>query len=77
MDFFYTIHAEEKIKERKLDKSIIEEVIQNPETLLILKFGRKIAQKKTKGKSLLVIYEEKQSVYIIITAYYTELGRYK
>ncbi len=47
MDFFYTTHAEEKIKGRKLDKSTIERTVQSPETLLISRFGRKMAQRKS------------------------------
>ena len=76
MDFIYTTHAEESILKRKLNRSSIEETLQNPEKVEVSKFGRKIAQKRTRNKLLRVVYEEEPSVYIIITAYYTESGRY-
>lgn len=77
MKFDYTDHAEENIEERKLNKSIIEDVVKYPEKVLESKFGRKIAQKVVSNKLLRVIYEQKDNVYIIVTAYYTKPDRYR
>lgn len=77
MEFVYTAHAEENIAERKLSKTLIEGTVLYPERITVSRLGRRIAQKVIEGKLLRVVYEEKQSVYIIITAYYTYLERYK
>lgn len=76
MDFLYTFHAEEKLLDRKFSKMTIEETVRNPGRLLSSRFGRKIAERIVNGKLLRVIYEKQDSLYIIITAYYTELNRY-
>jgi transcriptional regulator NrdR family protein len=76
MEFDYTDHAEENIKERKLSKKVIEDVVKNPEKVIDSRFRRKIAQKAIAGKLLRVIYEQKDNVYIIVTAYYTKPERY-
>ena len=77
MKFEYTSHAEENIKERRLDKKLIENVVRNPDKVIIGKFGRKIAQRIIDNKLLRVVYEEKDDIYIIITAYYTYPERYE
>ncbi|EQD32521.1 hypothetical protein B2A_13518 [mine drainage metagenome] len=76
MRFEYTHHVEEKIAERRLNKTVIEEVLLNPDKTTNAKFGRKITQRTIGNKVLRIIYEEKQDAYIIITAYYTEVTRY-
>jgi hypothetical protein len=77
MDFIYTAHAEENILKRRLNKSIVEKTIQNPERIEVSRFGRKITQKTMDNKLLRVVYAEEHGIYIIITAYYTELHRYR
>ncbi len=77
MRFEYTVHAEERIRKRKLDKLLIEDIIKNPSTVTILKYGRLIAQRAFKQKLLRVVYEKREGIYIIVTAYYTEYKRYK
>jgi hypothetical protein len=78
MEFIYTTHAEENIDKRRLDKSVIEATIRNPEATEISSLGRRIAQRIISDKLLRVVYEKKeQNVYIVITAYYTEKDRYR
>ncbi|MBI2084643.1 MAG: DUF4258 domain-containing protein [Candidatus Aenigmarchaeota archaeon] len=77
MEFDYTDHAEENIKERKLSKKVIEDVIINPEKVIEGRFDRKIAQKIVGNKLLRVIYEQEDNIYEIVTAYYTKRERYK
>ena len=76
MKFEYTSHAEEKLAERKLEKKLVEDTVAKPEKVIPSAFNRKIAQRKMSGKLLRVVYEEKDGTYIIVTAYYTEVGRY-
>ena len=76
MKFNYTDHAEENIKERKLNKKIIENILKHPNKIAEGRFGRKIAQKIVGEKLLRIIYEENDNVYIIVTAYYTKSERY-
>lgn len=72
----YTAHAERKLRERRLSKSAVETTIRNPQTDMEAIFGRRIAQRTVGRKLLRVVYEKDGSVYIVITAYYTEPGRY-
>jgi|SRR3989338_6720214 len=77
MKIEYTEHAKENMKERKLSRNLIENIIINPEKVIEGSFGRKIAQKIIGNKLLRVIYEQENNVYIIITAYYTKPERYR
>lgn len=76
MKFEYTTHAEERIRKRKIDRSLLEDAVKNPEIILLSKYGRWIAQRTLKGKVLRVVYEKREDIYMIITAYYTESRRY-
>lgn len=76
MQFDYTDHAEENIRERKLSKKVVEDVVINPEKIIEGRFGRKVAQKIVGDNLLRVIYEQKENVYIIVTSYYTKPERY-
>lgn len=76
MKIVYTNHAIENIKERRIKREIIEKTIRSPDEIVIGKKGRKIAHKIINGKLLRVIYEPKEKAYILVTAYYTKLGRY-
>lgn len=77
MEFEYVPHAEESLAERRLPKSLVEDTVRRPDTVLPGRFGRKIAQKQTGNKLLRVVYEERGNVYIVVTAYYTEPERYR
>lgn len=77
MEFIYTAHAEENMVERRLSKTLIESTVLNPEKVAVSRLGRVIAHRVIEGRLLRVVYEEKQSAYIIITAYYTYPERYK
>jgi len=76
MEIAYTNHAEEKIAERKIPKTIIEDALKNPNAVADGTLGRKIAHKLIRDKLLRIVYEQAGREYIIITAYYTEPGRY-
>ncbi len=77
MNIVYTNHAEEKIAERKISKTLIEKFLKNPDTILDSKFGRKIAHKFIRDKLLRIVYTKEDETYIVITVYYTQPERYK
>ncbi len=75
-EFRYTKHSEEKLLERKLSKSMVEDAIKNPHRIDTTRFGRKIANKIIDGKVLRVIYEQYGNLYIVVTVYYIMKDRY-
>lgn len=77
MQFEYTGHAEENIRERNLGKNLIEETMICPDKVIETRFGRKIAQKIIDKKLLRVIYKQEENVYIIVTAYFSKPERYR
>ncbi len=73
--------AEKKIKKRGIDRELIENTIINPDQLVSGYGGRKVAQKKLlinkKEYLLRVVFEKKDRIFIVITAYLTsQIGRY-
>ena len=82
MHIKFESHAENQIKERRLDKKQIEETLLNPDNVLDAKKNRKIAQKVFKigrFKFLLrVIYVIENSDFVVISAYRTtRIEKYK
>lgn len=75
MNFIYTSHAEERMKERRISKESIEKAIRKPDVVSATRFGRKIARKLIRNKLLKIVYEEENDNYTIITAYYTQPER--
>lgn len=76
MNIIYTDYAEDTLKDRKIDKNIIEDAIKNPDEVVEGKNKRKIAHKIIGNKLLRVIYETDKKAYIVITCYYTKPERY-
>ncbi|OFZ57714.1 MAG: hypothetical protein A2W77_05620 [Nitrospinae bacterium RIFCSPLOWO2_12_39_16] len=73
--------AERKIKRRGIRKEWIEETISSPVQLVDGYGGRKVAQKmfiiENKKYLLRVVFEKKDEVYIVVTAYFTsQINRY-
>ena len=67
MDIYYTSHAEEQIRERKIEKVWVEETIKRPD--LTKHIGHKYrVTKKLNGLTLEVVYL-KQKYIKIITIY--------
>jgi len=75
MNIIFESHAENQIKERRLNKNQIEETILNPDQLLTTRKNRKIAQKifKTGRLKFLMraIYVIENSDFVVISAYRT------
>lgn len=76
MNIVYSKHARQNMFERRIPKEYVKDTILNPDKITDSKKGRKIAQKIIGNKSLRVIYLETEKVYIIVTLYYTRIGRY-
>ena len=76
MDIVYTEYAEETIGDRKIGKKEIENSLLNPDEIVQGKKNRKIAHKLFGNKMLRVVFETEGKTYIVITAYYTQPGRY-
>jgi Domain of unknown function (DUF4258) len=76
MGYQYTSHAEESLLRRRIEKARVEDTIEMPESVIDSRFGRKIAQKTFGHKALRVVFEEEHGIYIVVTAYYTEIERY-
>jgi len=76
MKIIYTEHAEEKIAERNLSKTMIEDSLIRPDEILEAPFGRKIAQKLLNDKLLRIVYSIEDNTIIIITVYFAEPKRY-
>jgi len=73
--------AEKKLKRRGISEKWLRETLDSPDQTLDGYGGRKVAQKKyfMKNKEYLlrVIYEEKEELKVIVTAYITsQLSRY-
>ncbi len=73
--------AERKIERRGIRKEWIEETIKSPMQLVDGYGGRKVAQKmfiiEDKKYLLRVVFEKKDEVYIVVTAYFTsQINRY-
>lgn len=76
MRFIYSDHANENMIERRISRDLVEEAVLFPEKLINTIKGRKIAQKIFRNKLLRVVYKETEKVYIIVTVYFTKVGRY-
>lgn len=72
-------HAKKRAEERGISLEWIREVLENPEGLANVKFGRKIAYKKIEEKYVVVIFEERKDEILVITTLKVDrerLGRY-
>jgi len=68
MEFFYTYHAQEQIKERKILRIWVEESIKTPDETK--RYRNKVyVVKKLNGKTLKVIYTKEKYIKII-TAFF-------
>jgi len=76
MEIRLSKHARENITERKISFGIVKDVLLEPDKVEISKKGRKIAQKAFGNRVLRVIYKETDKAYIVVTVYYSKVGRY-
>ncbi len=66
----FTNYSERRRKQRGIAHLMIEEVLERPDYIKKTYEGRRMAFKKTNGKNLVVVFEEKENYIRIITLYY-------
>lgn len=76
MKIVFGLHAKNQFKERRISRKLVRKILQNPDSVLDGKNGRKIAQKivlEGKFKFLYrVIFEmESKNNFLVVTAYKT------
>ncbi len=76
MDIIYSNHAREKIDERIISKTIIENALKHPDTIINSKAGTRIAHKLIRDRLLRIIYRVEKKRYVVITVYYAHPERY-
>ena len=77
MNIIYSNHANEKIAERKISKSTIENSLKNPDTVMDSRAGTRVAHKLINDKLLRIVYRAEKQTCIVISAYYTHPERYE
>ena len=73
----YADHAEDELRLRRGPKSLVEEALSNPLSVVSgNKPGRMVAQRMVGKKLLRVVFEPRGEVFMVITAYYANPKRY-
>ncbi len=72
MEIVFTEHAKERLSQRDIKEKDIIQTLKNPDRILKSFGGRKIAQKKFKGKILEVVFKEEKDRLVVITNYWLE-----
>ncbi|MEM3673644.1 MAG: DUF4258 domain-containing protein [Candidatus Bathyarchaeia archaeon] len=67
----YTEHAIFRMRYRSISKTSVEEVVQNPDSIFITRFGRSAALKRYGDRFLKVIYEKSNDKITVVTVYWT------
>lgn len=65
----YLGHAVQKLKERKVTRVQVSEILANPDQVLPARLGRKRAIKLLEGRVIHVIYEEYVDHLLVVTVY--------
>ena len=76
MNIIYSNHANEKIRERKISKSTIENSLKNPDAVIDSRGETKVAHKLINDKLLRIVYKAEKKTCVVISAYYTHPERY-
>ncbi|MBI3623316.1 DUF4258 domain-containing protein [Candidatus Pacearchaeota archaeon] len=76
MKVIYTEYAKNTLKDRKIDKSLIESSLKSSDEIIKGRKNRNIAHKIIGSKLLRIVFEDNGKTYIIITAYYSKPQRY-
>ncbi|MEM2191569.1 MAG: DUF4258 domain-containing protein [Archaeoglobaceae archaeon] len=70
-------HAKKRAEERGIGLELINNVLESPEGLANVKFGRKIAYKKIEEKYVVVIFEEQKDEIVVVTTLKVDRERLK
>lgn len=65
MEIVYSLHADEQIVERKIEKVWVEETIRTPDKILKREENKYIATKKLNGISLEVVYVKEKNIKVV------------
>ena len=68
MKIRYTLHALERMKQRGIDKELVEECLENPDRILFEEDTHKCV-KKIGDKVLVAIYRKNDDSILVITAF--------
>lgn len=66
----FTKHAEDMLKERKIDRNLVESTVQNPDWKEDAEDELWYAFKRVGAKILKVVIKSKEKTYTVITTYY-------
>ena len=72
MKIKFSDHSLDRIKQRKISKTLIIKVIREPEKMMGSFRDRKLFRISVRDKILEVVVVKEKGVFIIITAYYLE-----
>lgn len=72
MPITFSDHALQQIKRRDITETLIEEVVREPEKVVVSYRGRKLRQRRIGDKILEVVTKTEGSRITIITAYFLE-----
>ena len=76
MPVIYSPHLETKIKERGIDKHIVEDTITDPDSVARGLHGRTIFERKIdEDHKIKVVCEKEDEIIKVITCYITKVGR--
>ncbi len=70
-------HAKDRMAVYNVSEEMVKAALEKPDNIVEGYSGRKIAQKKLNGYVLRVIYEEKNSIKIVVTVYKVRSDRYE
>ncbi|MDH5753990.1 MAG: DUF4258 domain-containing protein [Candidatus Bathyarchaeota archaeon] len=67
----YTKHALSRIRQRKISKTSVENILEHPDFSFVTRGGRLTALKRYGDKFLKVIYEKSNDKIRVVTVYWT------
>lgn len=70
MKIKYSFHAKKRLKERKINKAAVLQVLAKPDNKVCVERNRIIANKEFEGYNLEVVYVVENNRIVIITLYY-------
>jgi len=65
MDIIYSVHAEEQLAERKIDKVWVEETIKSPDHTKKKKPNKYIVKKKLNGRAIEVVFMREKHIKVV------------
>ena len=60
-------HARRRAEERGIEEGLIRDVLEDPEDVITVKFGRRAAYRQVRDKYVVVIFEEQKDEIVVVT----------